>query len=223
MSRRRGFTLLEIMVASAIFLGVLVVAWAVLSGGIRSFFVGSSLNSAVQDAQVFVEMLDHDLARMMVNTDIAEQPVWISPDGRELAFWVPALEPSEVPLGDPVPGRILRYGLERIEGTEGFRPVRDGVPLRRLAVHGWRFRHEAVDGATRGMQFLTVEVEVAGLFGLRTYPLVRRVALPQAAGAARYRSNFTFADGWVALEGELGPVEPSEDDDGDEGEEAADA
>lgn len=208
---RRGMTLLETLIATAIFLVVLAVAWRVLSGGVRSFYFGSSLNSAVQDAMILVERLDHDLAQLMVRSDTAGAPVWISDEGDELAFHIPAEGAALGPLAEAVPSRVVRYSLTPIPEKSGFWPTRDGVPMKRLAVRGWTFRHEAVAGPTRGMQFLTVEVEVAGLFGFRTYPLVRRVALPQAAAAARFGEPYAFVDRWIELDGQLRPGSLDED------------
>ena len=111
---RRGFGLLETLIAVVIALIIYGVIYAIFSGGLRSTHRGTELLTSVRDFNLLGETLRKDARSVLVSP---ETPVTVSADGSELAITVVVGVTSD---GVPVGMRVV-YRFE--PGTTGDPPL----------------------------------------------------------------------------------------------------
>lgn len=212
-SPRPGTTLVEVLIGLSFFVVLFGGAWLIFGTGVRGFYRDAGNTSSMQDAMVVLERIDADLDQLMVSSSLVENPVWISRKGNRIRFYVAREGDQDRDLDAVIRGLPVDYTLTPVPGRSGeFWPTRNGVPIRRLRVKSWTFRLTRSGSGPRGMPWLEMDVEALGLFGRKTFPLVRRVPLAAAATAERYGTAYAYLDRWMELGPEdKGPLWPEDD------------
>lgn len=81
-----GFSLVEVAVAAAIGLTILVAAWNLLSGGLRSFESGSAEMEAISSFRVMMAGLERDILEGVDEFSVERTPGSAVPENRVLKF-----------------------------------------------------------------------------------------------------------------------------------------
>jgi len=180
---RRGFTLVEVMVAAVVAAVVFGAVWFVFAGGQQSYTKGTDLTEAMQGALLLCDRFEADCMQVAAPRDAAAEPVRVTNGGSALALQVATTERLDHD------GRGLRELTWQVDGR---RMVRDGKKLKDVFVREAAFRFFPVaagapttgaptagDGAAgdEAMQFVRVEGETTDRFGRSSFPFVRLVAL----------------------------------------------
>ncbi len=176
--KRRGITLLELLVALSIGVLVLGVTWRVLISGSRLFSRGVSAVRGPEAAILLVDRLEEDLVQCLQVPGDPRPPLAIEA-GRRIAFYRPD---PELGSGASVVGVPRLWDLvETASGTGTFHPVRDGQVFREIELRGWSAELVPPDLAERRLGWfvdLRFRFEAAGLRG-GEHTVRRLVHLPQ--------------------------------------------
>ncbi len=197
-----GYTLIEVTIAVLI-LGTLFSAfWLSIGSGMRGFYRGTSHVTGLQDTLVLIERLELDIDMMATPPSVLTTPVDIENNGESLKFAVAVFEdgdPSKTDLLDPVETKWVEYYLTEDKQRKGiFHPVRNGYVFRNVDVRSWSFEVGQNDDADGGMQFLSIELEVDGVFNRKPFKISRRKELVAATMAARYAEKYPYVAQFVA-------------------------
>lgn len=190
---RRGFTLVEMLVAALLTTVLMGGVFSMLGGGNQLFTRGLQVAVGRQAALLFFEQLEEDLAACIVVPGHQGNPVAISTDGRRLAFYRTNRQAStmQITVGSPVD-----YGLSGdLKKEEDRNPVRNGLPMKIVAVRDVRFELIEPDAARKRPSWMVATVArfpEGGLTG-RIVTVKRLVELVQPTSLSRY-SNPLFVD-----------------------------
>lgn len=145
--RSKAFTLLEVLVASAILGTALAAAFEMFSSGNQQVVKGISTTTLIQSALVLEQAVMHDVQRMMVPDKVA--PVELDLSGTYVSFYVPQQSSMKsVFRGERgtssttstwcVTGVEVRWHLVEA-GKSYFHPTRNDKVFNDLWLKSWRF------------------------------------------------------------------------------------
>lgn len=172
---RRGFTLLELLIASLLLATLAGLVWGLLSLGSGQFYRGGRKTDAMQSALLVLEELADDLGRMVVTPQFAREPVRISKDRRSIAFSVfdRARTTDRVVAGSSV---VWTLAPGPLPGTVV--PVRNGQPRPALLLRDWELTFfSMLDPVSHGRDYVRIAVEATGADATGTHASVQLVEL----------------------------------------------
>ena len=106
--KRRGVTFVEVMVAIAIFLPIVAIAWQALSTSRQSERGNVAMGSAIRGAAILKRTLRRDFNR----ADISLNEPWFKFDGKELTFTVAVAQPG---AGIEIERRVVKYRILQLD------------------------------------------------------------------------------------------------------------
>ena len=191
--RRRGFTLVEILVAAVLTTLLAVGVFSLLGGGNQLFTRGLQVAHGRQASLLFFEQLEEDLAACVVVPGHQGAPVAISHGEHALAFYRTNRSAStlQVTVGSPV---CYRLSGDPLKG-ENSNPIRNGIVMRNVLVRNVNYFLIEPDAKKQKSWMLATEAVFpeGGLTG-RLVTVRRLVELVQPSSLSRYGSEMFVHD-----------------------------
>ena len=209
-SRKRGLTLVEVLVGAAIGAILLTVLMTMLGQASQLFVRGEGALGGRQAARIFMDALGHDLAQVIQTPGDPRPPVVIGEDGA-LYFYVARIPTT---VEEPVGGAPVRWGREPLDAQESEvedgpgHPQRNDHVIRGLLLDGWEFELLPLGEDVTGWE-LEVRVRVSRGALLSPETMSRRYALGQPTSNLLYfPSHGRILPGVVQLPAEPDPGSP---------------
>jgi prepilin-type N-terminal cleavage/methylation domain-containing protein len=135
--RRRGYTLVEMSIATLVAAVVVTAVMSLLVSGSRLFSSGQNAVRGPEAAVLIIDRLERDLVQVLQVPGDPRPPVAIEDDGTTMAFYVPG-ENGVLSTPKTVVGVPVWWGLVEDEDEPGiYHPVRDGEVIEGVALLGW--------------------------------------------------------------------------------------
>lgn len=135
--RRRGYTLVEMTIATAIAAVVIGAVMGLLVSGSHLFTSGQNAVRGPEAAILVMDQLERDLAQVLQVPGDPRPPVSIHDAGQSMAFYVPG---ADGVLSTPrtVVGVPVRWTIVRSEDVPGaYHPSRNGAVIRGVTLLDW--------------------------------------------------------------------------------------
>ncbi len=135
--RRRGFTLIEVLIAVVVGAVILIVVTRLLVSGSRLFFSGMKAARGPEAAILLMNRLERDMYQCLQVPGDPRRPMVVR-EGKEIAFYIPGavgrFSNPETVVGVPV-----RWSLKASETSYGlFHPVRNDEVLTGIVLKDWK-------------------------------------------------------------------------------------